>query len=171
MGTAERRLEIMKLLCKERYMKMIDLAEMFSVSVRTIQRDIEELTFIIPLYAKSGRYDGGVYVKEGSASETASGQGTGGERPSIPEGFIAVRVETGIINDNYVEIISGLSEGDEVYIDPSAGTTSMGMFQMGGFSGGMQMGGFPSGGGMPSSGGFPSGGMGGNRGGSMGGRP
>ena len=65
MGTAERRLEIMKLLCKERYMKMIDLAEMFSVSVRTIQRDIEELTFIIPLYAKSGRYDGGVYVKEG----------------------------------------------------------------------------------------------------------
>lgn len=98
-----------------------------------------------------------VYVKEGS--------GSGMQQAGVPEGFVAVRVETGIINDDYVEIISGLSEGDEVYIDPSAGTTTMGMFQMGGFSGGMQMGGFPGGGGMPS------GGMGGNRGGSMGGRP
>ena len=87
------------------------------------------------------------------------------QKAGVPEGFVAVNVVTGITNDDYVEIISGLSEGDEIYIDPNAGATSMGMFQMGGFSGGMPSGGFPSGGGMPS------GGMGNNRGGSMGGRP
>jgi len=105
---------------------------------------------------------------------------SGGEMPAIPEdastvqqngvpeGFVAVRVETGIINDDYVEILSGLSEGDEVYVDPSAGTTTMNMFQMGGFPGGGMSGGMPSG--------MPGGNMGGNRGGSgmpsgMGGRP
>jgi len=87
----------------------------------------------------------------------------------VPEGFVAVQVKTGIVNDDYVEILSGLVEGDVVYIDPNAGTTTMGMFQMGGMPGGF-------GGGMPS-GGMPSGGMGNNRGGggmpsgSMGGRP
>lgn len=62
MGTAERRLEIMKLLCKRRYETMQNLAEEFNVSIRTIKRDIDELTFLMPLYAKSGRHDGGIYV-------------------------------------------------------------------------------------------------------------
>ena len=62
MGTAERRLVIMKLLCKRRYETMVNLSEEFGVSVRTIQRDIDELTFLVPLYVKSGRYGGGVYV-------------------------------------------------------------------------------------------------------------
>lgn len=62
MGTAERRLEIMKLLCKRRYETMSNLSDEFGVSVRTIQRDIDELTFLVPLYVKSGRYGGGVYV-------------------------------------------------------------------------------------------------------------
>lgn len=62
MGTAERRIEIMKLLCKRRYETMSNLANEFNVSIRTIQRDIDELTFLMPLYVKSGRYDGGVYV-------------------------------------------------------------------------------------------------------------
>ena len=64
MGTVERRLEIMKLLCKRRYETMQNLAEEFNVSIRTIKRDIDELTFLMPLYVKSGRYDGGVYVHE-----------------------------------------------------------------------------------------------------------
>lgn len=64
MGTAERRIEIMKLLCKRRYETMSVLAEEFGVSIRTINRDIYELTFLMPLYVKSGRYDGGVYVAE-----------------------------------------------------------------------------------------------------------
>lgn len=64
MGTAERRVEIMKLLCRRRYETMANLAKEFGVSVRTIQRDIDELTFLMPLYVKSGRYEGGVYVDE-----------------------------------------------------------------------------------------------------------
>lgn len=64
MGTAERRLEILKYLCKARKAKMTQLAEMFGVSVRTIQRDIYEIeaTFRVPLEIKCGKYEGGVYV-------------------------------------------------------------------------------------------------------------
>ena len=62
MGTAERRLEIMKQLCRERHVTMPTLAKQYNVSVRTIQRDILELTFMMPIYVKTGRYDGGVYV-------------------------------------------------------------------------------------------------------------
>lgn len=64
MGTAERRLEILKYLCKSRKATMPQLAEMFGVSVRTIQRDIFEIeyTFHVPLEVRSGKYDGGVYV-------------------------------------------------------------------------------------------------------------
>ncbi len=64
MGTAERRLEIMKLLCRRRFVTMHDLAEEFNVSIRTIKRDIDEITFLMPLYVKSGRHEGGVYVDE-----------------------------------------------------------------------------------------------------------
>ena len=50
MGTAERRLEIMKQLCRERHVTMPTLAKQYNVSVRTIQRDILELTFMMPIY-------------------------------------------------------------------------------------------------------------------------
>lgn len=36
------------------------------------------------------------------------------EDPSIPEGYEYVEVETGISNDSYVEIKSGINEGDEI---------------------------------------------------------
>ena len=64
MGTAERRLEILKYLCKYRRATMPQLAEMFSVSIRTIQRDILEIeaTFHVPLDVRCGKYDGGVFV-------------------------------------------------------------------------------------------------------------
>lgn len=64
MGTAERRLEIMKRLCRRRYETMENLSQEFGVCLRTIQRDIYELTFIMPIYVKSGRYGGGIYVDE-----------------------------------------------------------------------------------------------------------
>ena len=64
-GTAERRIEIMRLLCCERHVTMQFLADKFSVSVRTIKRDIDELGYIIPLEIKTGRYEGGVYVMNG----------------------------------------------------------------------------------------------------------
>ena len=64
MGTAERRLEIMKYLCMHRQAKMSQLAEMFGVSVRTIQRDIFEIetTLRVPLEIRYGK-NGGVFVK------------------------------------------------------------------------------------------------------------
>lgn len=64
MGTAERRLEILKYLCRARKATMPELAEIFGVSVRTIQRDIIEIEtiFHVPLDIRYGRYDGGVYV-------------------------------------------------------------------------------------------------------------
>lgn len=64
MGTAERRLEILKYLCKKRKATMPQLAEEFGVSLRTIQRDILEIeaTFRVPLEIRCGKYDGGVYV-------------------------------------------------------------------------------------------------------------
>lgn len=64
MGTAERRLEILKYLCKFRKELIPQLAEMFGVSIRTIQQDISEIeaTFHVPLDVRCGKYDGGVYV-------------------------------------------------------------------------------------------------------------
>lgn len=60
MGTAEHRLEIYKYLCFERKATMPQLAEMFGVSVRTIQRDIFEIeaTFHAPIEVTAGRYGG-----------------------------------------------------------------------------------------------------------------
>lgn len=64
MGTAERRLELLKYLCRVRKATMPALAEMFGVSVRTIQRDILEIeeAFHVPLTVRCGKYDGGVYI-------------------------------------------------------------------------------------------------------------
>jgi len=64
MGTSERRIELIKLLCLRRHETMTNLAFEFGVSVRTIKRDIDEITAVIPIYIKSGRYGGGVYVME-----------------------------------------------------------------------------------------------------------
>lgn len=69
---------------------------------------------------------------------------------NVPDGFTAVQVTTGIINDDYVEILYGLSEGDEVYVSSDSGsTTQQNQWQMGGPGGmgapGGDMGGAPSG--------------------------
>ncbi len=91
-----------------------------------------------------------VYVKDDSV-KTAQGP--------VPAGFRAVEVETGLISDSYVEIKSGLSEGDVVYVAESS--TSSNSFMMGGPGmGGGPGGGGPGGGGM---GGGPGGGGGGPR--------
>ena len=70
--------------------------------------------------------------------------------------FTLVKVETGMQNDDYVEILSGVSEGDVVLYTASSTSTSssmmmgMGMMSMGGGSGGSRggnggMGGGPGG--------------------------
>lgn len=81
----------------------------------------------------SGQTDQTEGTEDGS-EEAARGQsgGSGQGQSGVPDGFEAVQVETGIINDDYVQILSGLSEGDEVYVDPDSGSgTSMDMMMMG----------------------------------------
>ena len=65
MGTAERRYEIMKILCRRRYDTIRNLASEFGVSMRTVQRDIEALSRTEPIYTQFGKYGGGVYIVEG----------------------------------------------------------------------------------------------------------
>ena len=62
MGAAERRKQIMKELCERKHDTFARLATVFGVSIRTIQRDVEALSLTEPIYAQSGRYNGGVYV-------------------------------------------------------------------------------------------------------------
>ena len=62
--TAERRSEIMKILCRRRSETVKNLAFELGVSERTIRRDIEILSLREPIYTQSGRYGGGVYVEE-----------------------------------------------------------------------------------------------------------
>ena len=92
-----------------------------------------------------------VYIKDDSVKE---------QQGPVPAGFKAVEVETGLTNDSYVEIKSGLLKViQSMWLNPSTGSTNsfMGGPGMGGPGGGM--GGPPSGGGND----------GGNRGGNGGG--
>ncbi len=62
MGTAERRREIMRVLCRRRHETVKNLSFEFGVSERTILRDIAVLSITEPIYTQCGRYDGGIYV-------------------------------------------------------------------------------------------------------------
>ena len=64
METAERRSEILRILCRRRHETIKNLALEFGVSERTIRRDIEVLSLTKPLDTHTGRY-GGVYVMDG----------------------------------------------------------------------------------------------------------
>ena len=78
-----------------------------------------------------------------------------------PEGYVYVQVETGISDNSYVQILSGLQEGDTVaYVTRSTESGSMMMGGMPGAMGGDMPSGMPSGmgGGAPGGGGMPSGG-------------
>lgn len=86
-----------------------------------------------------------VYVKGNKSNDT----------DKAPEGFKTVQVETGISDDNYIEIKSGISEDDTVYVTPISGDSNQQMPGMGGMPG---QGGPGGGGGMP--GGAPGGGGG-----------
>ena len=99
-----------------------------------------------------------VYVKDDSAKNT-DGTMVGGT--VLPDGWRETEVETGLSDDNNIEITSGLSEGDVVYVPQMQAQSSsdeqmMPGGDMGGGPGG-DMGGVPSGGG----GGMPGGGGGG----------
>ena len=76
---------------------------------------------------------------KGSGTDNSSSKSTGSGKSgssNVPDGFEAVQVTTGIINDDYVEILSGLSEGDEVYISSDSGSSAQtNQMQMGGMGG------------------------------------
>ena len=102
---------------------------------------------------------------KGSGTDNSSSKSTGSGKSgssNVPDGFEAVQVTTGIINDDYVEILSGLSEGDEVYISSDSGSsTQTNQMQMGGMGGpGGDMGGGAPGG--PGGNGGPGGSDGGS---------
>ncbi|HIU87808.1 MAG TPA: HlyD family efflux transporter periplasmic adaptor subunit [Candidatus Avilachnospira avistercoris] len=109
------------------------------------------------LYIPSGGLQRGdvVYVKDDSMPASMPDMSAISERAlaEVPEGFTAVKVETGLVTDDYVEIVSGLSEGQEIYVSETE-SSSMGMFGgmtmtfTGGPGGGGPGGGGPGGGGM-----------------------
>lgn len=95
---------------------------------------------------------------------SAALEGDGAAPTEVPEEsgaagqqYVSVPVTVGISDDNYIEITSGLQEGDVVaYIPTTSSSGGMGMM-MGGMPGGMG-GGMPGGGGgMPGGGGAPGG--------------
>ena len=65
MEIAERRREIMRLLCRRKHETIKNLASEFCVSEKTIRRDVEALSLSEPIYTQMGRYGGGVYIMEG----------------------------------------------------------------------------------------------------------
>ena len=95
-----------------------------------------------------------------TADSPSAANGASGESDASASqqggGYVSVQVTVGIRDDNYLEITSGLQEGDTVAYIPT--TSSGNTFQMGMMPGG----GIPGGGGMPGGGG---GGMGGAPGG------
>ena len=106
-----------------------------------------------------------VYVKDDSATNT---DGTMVNGTLLPDGWRAVEVETGLSDENYIEITSGITEGDIVYVPEIVRESSGEEGEMGMMPGGDMGGGMPSGdmggGGMPAGGGgggMPSGGGGG----------
>lgn len=91
----------------------------------TIILDQEEDILMIPV--DSLMRGNRVYVKDETVTE---------QQGSVPAGFRAVEVETGLTNNDYVQIVSGLSEGESVYVSEST-SSRMEMFRMDEPGGGM----------------------------------
>ena len=78
-----------------------------------------------------------VYVQDETVKE---------KQGPVPAGFRAVQVETGLTSDSYVEIQSGLAEGDVVYVAESSSSTGSFMMMPAGGMGGPPGGGSSGGG-------------------------
>lgn len=62
MDANERREAIIRILYARGHESLANLAKRFNVSYSTIRRDIDILTFIIPIRVEKGRYSGGVFI-------------------------------------------------------------------------------------------------------------
>ena len=98
-------------------------------------------------------------MPKNSGNNSNSGGSIPSFMPEAPDGYKTVEIETGISNEDYTEVVSGLYEGQEIYRQNTLSTSNSRM--MGGMSGGMGggMGSRPNG----SMGGPPSGMGGGMR--------
>ena len=89
---------------------------------------------------------GYVLVTEDSPSAANAVEGM-----TAPEGYVYVAVETGVSDDDYIQVTAGLEEGDTVAYDADAASlasnSSQDMMMPGGMGGGAPMGGGPGGGG------------------------
>ena len=74
---------------------------------------------------------------------------------NAPDGYVYVKVTTGISDDDYIVVTSGLEEGDTIAYDSASASRSSSDEQQMGFSGG----GMPGGGGPGGGGGAPGGGF------------
>lgn len=61
MTTIERRIEILRILCRSRHTKIVSLSQELGVCEKTIRRDIESLSQKYPVYTLRGKY-GGVFM-------------------------------------------------------------------------------------------------------------
>lgn len=64
MDPPARRQSILRLLYRRGNMTLEELAEEFHVSRRTIRRDIDILSLTEPIYTQTGRYGGGVFIRQ-----------------------------------------------------------------------------------------------------------
>ena len=126
---------------------------------------VDEATDVIAVPISAVQRGDIVYVKDDTVTNT---DGTMVNGTLLPDGWKAVEVETGLSDDNYIEIVSGIEEGDIVYVPEVARDSSGEDGEMGMMPGGDMGGGMPSGGG---GGGMPSGGGGGGMPGGGGGMP
>ena len=73
---------------------------------------------------------------------------------NAPDGYVFVKVTTGISDDDYIAVTSGLEEGDTIAYDSASASKSSSDEQMGFPGGGMSGGGGPGGGSRAPGGGF-----------------
>lgn len=106
MGTAERRCEIMKILCRRRHETICNLASEFGVSMRTIQRDIETLSRTEPIYTQFGRYGGGIYVVEGYSMDRM--YMTNAELDVLQKLYIAADENAELLTDREKNVLGSL---------------------------------------------------------------
>lgn len=100
---------------------------------------LDEAKDVIAIPADSLMRGNTVYVKDDSVKEKIG---------NVPAGFRSVEVSAGLISKDYVEIKSGLTEGEEVYVAQSSVEKTSNNMMPGGMGGmgGITGGGGPSGG-------------------------
>jgi hypothetical protein len=107
--------------------KTADMLAGMSASVEVVLEKAEDV-LVVPISAVTDQGRNSV-VYTGNSDGTLSDE---------------VEIETGLSDETYVEVVSGLSEGDTIYYQMQGSEDSSSTDQMGGFGGGMPDGDMPS---------------------------